>query len=96
MPIDIDEFEDAHPEDLHETPAKQDEDQVFEYLAFNPRKAYSRNDIQSATGIRTIDLVGILSRLEREGLIRHKGTYWAVDPDFERQPAEVRAEDRSG
>lgn len=89
MPIDINKFEAASDEDLRSDSGQSKYDQILEYLAFNPNKAYSREEIQSATGITGLDLISVLSRLEREGRVRHKGSYWAIAPEFEREPAEA-------
>lgn len=84
MPIDIDEFEAATPEELREL-ALDDTvyERVLQYLAFNPRRAYSRDEIQSSVGITDIDLFAILSWLESKGYVRHKGRYWAISPEYD-------------
>lgn len=81
MPINIDEFEAADKEDLKGDLEQSKDDKVLEYLAFNPGKAYSREEIQSATGITGLDLISVLSRLENQNLVRHKGSYWAIEEE---------------
>ena len=84
MPIDIEEFEAAADEDLQEgaPPLRQ---AVLDFLAYNPEMAYTRAELQSSLEVDAIHLLHQLSRLEREGLVRHKGRYWAIadgyDPD---------------
>lgn len=84
MPIDIDEFVDATPEELRELALDDtDYERVLQYLAFNPRRAYSRDEIQSSVGLTDIDLFAILSWLESEGFVRQKGRYWAISPEYD-------------
>ena len=77
MPIDMEEFETAD-DDFFRGGSEVEVNKVLEFLAFNPQKAYSRQEIQNALGMRTIELIFTLSRLEKEGLVRHKGEYWTV------------------
>ena len=84
MPIDIAEFEAATPGELREQALDEtDYERVLQYLAFNPRRAYSRAEIQSSVDISGIDLFAILSRLESEGYVRNKGRFWAIVPDYD-------------
>ena len=53
-------------------------DEVLEFLAYNPDQAYSRREIQSALDMNIMETLATLSRLEQEGLVRHKGQYWTV------------------
>lgn len=77
MPIDIDEFESAAPDELEEggRPVRV---AVLEFLGYNPDQAYSREEIQTAVNVDGIALLHALSTLEREGLVRQKGRYWAI------------------
>ena len=82
VPIDIDEFEAASEKEL------QGRDQslreaVIEYLAYNPSMAYSRKELQSSLEVDAINLLHQLSALEREGVVRHKGQFWAIAEDYE-------------
>lgn len=81
MPIDIDEFEAAPPEALQTATEASPTEHILEFLAFNPKKAYSREEIQTATGITGLDLIQALSNLENQGYVTHKGSYWIIDPD---------------
>lgn len=86
MPIDIDEFEAATPEELRgdDRPVR---DGVLEFLAYDPGMAYSREEIQSSLQIDAIHLLHELTQLEREGLVRHKGHYWAIADGYEGDPS---------
>ena len=81
MPIDIDEFEAASEEELQGREASLRE-AVVEFLAYNPSMAYSREELQSSLEVDAINLLHQLSVLEREGLVRHKGRYWAIAEDY--------------
>ena len=80
MPIDIEEFEAASPADLQDVEGTLRQ-RVVEYLAYNPGSAYSREEIQGALDVDAIHLLHELTTLEREGVVRHKGRYWAIDED---------------
>lgn len=82
MPIDIEEFESATPEELQEID-RPVRDGVVEFLAYNPGMAYSRDEIQSSLEVDAIHLLHVLTQLERDGLIRHKGRYWAIADGYE-------------
>lgn len=76
MPVD---FEKYQPTDL------PDEDtngrQILEFLAANPDTGYRAGELASELDIPRGSVGTTLSRLERRGLVRHKGAYWAIDPD---------------
>jgi len=82
VPIDMEEFEAASEEDLQGN-AVPLRDAVIEYLAYNPNMAYSRDELQSSLEVDAINLLHQLSLLEREGIVRHKGRYWAIAEDYE-------------
>jgi len=82
VPIDIDEFEDAAEADLQDRDSSLHE-AVIEFLAYNPNMAYSRREIQSSLEVDAINLLYQLSVLEREGIVRHKGRYWAIAEDYD-------------
>lgn len=86
MPIDIEEFESADPGELRgeEDTLRQ---QVLEYLAYNPESAYSREELQGALDVDAIQILHALTTLEREGLVRHKGRYWAIERGHGREDA---------
>ena len=80
MPIGIDEFE-AQPGEV----LGMDKDtlayRVLEFLAENSEKAFTPMEIHEETGIKKSSLGAVLSRLEDQGLVRHKGKYWAIVED---------------
>ena len=82
MPIDIEEFESASEEELQGSPAPL-RSAVLEFLSYNPGMAYSREELQSSLEVDAIHLLHQLSILEREGLVRHKGRYWAIGSDYD-------------
>ena len=82
MPIDIDEFEAASENELRER-EKPLREAVIEFLAYNPGMAYSREEIQSSLEVDAINLLHQLSSLEREGVVRHKGRFWAIAEDHD-------------
>ena len=83
MPIDIETFETADEEFFWESDDSVAQE-VFEFLAYNPNQAYTRQEIQSVLELRTFELLSALSSLELEGRIRHRGPYWAVAEGYER------------
>lgn len=90
MPIDIEEFE-AAEDDFFRGGSELQLESVLKFLAYNPNKAYARQEIQSSLDMSWIELVASLSRLEKRGLVRHKGQYWTIADDYE--PSEPLLED---
>jgi predicted Rossmann fold nucleotide-binding protein DprA/Smf involved in DNA uptake len=82
MPIDIDEFERAE-DDFFRGGSELQLESVLKFLAYNPHKAYSRQEIQSSLGLSWVELMASLSRLEKQGRVRHKGQFWTVSEDFD-------------
>lgn len=80
MPIDIREFKTADETDL-KVEGRPPEELVTEFLAFDPSKAYTRREIRSNLDLSTIELANVLARLKRDGLVRNKGSYWAISED---------------
>jgi len=80
MPIEIDEFETLPAEILG-----VDEDtqsfKVLKFLAKNSEKAFTPKEIHEETGIKKGSIGTVLSRLEDQELVRHKGKYWALVED---------------
>jgi len=87
VPIDIDEFQTASEEELREDGSPIQE-AVIEYLSYNPDLAYSRAELQSALDTEAIHLLHALSALERKGIVRQKGGYWAINEGHERVETE--------
>ena len=77
MPIDIETFESSSPERL-ERGEETNADRVMRFLAMHPDQAFTQSEIRDETGVKTGSISVVLSRLEDRGLVRHKGTYWAL------------------
>lgn len=54
---------------------------ILEFLAANPELGYRAGELAAELDIPRGSVGTTLSRLERRGLVRHKGEYWAIDPD---------------
>lgn len=76
MPVD---FESYHPTDLpdEETNGRR----ILEFLAAQPTKGYRAGELATELDIPRGSVGTTLSRLERRGFVRHKGRYWAINPD---------------
>ena len=76
MPVD---FENYQPTDL------PDEDtngrRILEFLAANPETGYRAGELAAELEIPRGSVGTTLSRLESRGLVRHKGQYWAINPE---------------
>ena len=77
MPIDIETFE-SSPEDRLQHTERTNADRVMRFLAANPDRAFTQSEIRDATDVKAGSISVVLSRLENRGLVRHKGTYWAL------------------
>ncbi|MFC7133571.1 MULTISPECIES: MarR family transcriptional regulator [Salinibaculum] len=85
MPIDIDRFEESEPRKLRaETPTNGEK--ILGFLASHADKAFTPKEIHERTDIARGSVGVVLSRLEDRGLVRHRGSYWAID-----DPEEVDA-----
>lgn len=80
MPIDIDTFESTTADQLEQT-EPTNADRVMQFLATHPNQAFTQSEIRDATGVKAGSISVVLSRLEERGLVRHKGTYWALGED---------------
>ncbi|KXB08307.1 hypothetical protein AKJ56_01550 [candidate division MSBL1 archaeon SCGC-AAA382N08] len=80
MPISVKEFEKT-PEKALEVGEKTNGQKVLNFLLKNPDKAFTRNEIMKATGIKKGSIGVTLSRLEEKDLVRHKGNYWTLAED---------------
>ncbi|WP_226004967.1 MarR family transcriptional regulator [Natrinema salinisoli] len=76
MPVD---FENYRPTDLPEE--ETNGRQILEFLASNPETGYRAGELAAELEIPRGSVGTTLSRLESRGLVRHKGEYWAIDPD---------------
>jgi len=77
MPIDIETFE-SSPEDRLQHSGETNADRVMRFLATHPEQAFTQSEIRDATDVKPGSISVVLSRLEDRGLVRHKGTYWAL------------------
>lgn len=77
MPIEIKRFRTA-PEDELEAGGEMNAETILAFLSGNADKAYTPSDIHEATGIPMGSVGVVLSRLEADGSIDHRGEYWAI------------------
>ena len=77
MPIDIDTFE-SSPEDRLQHSGETNADRIMHFLTANPDQAFTQSEIREETDVKAGSISVVLSRLEDRGLVRHKGTYWAL------------------
>jgi DNA-binding Lrp family transcriptional regulator len=80
MPIRIDEFE-SQPEGVLELDRDTVAFRILEFLAENSDQAYTPKEISEEAGVKRGSVGAVLSRLEDQGLVRHKGKYWAIAED---------------
>lgn len=80
MPISIDQFESETEDTLDITEGTQPY-RILTFLAERPDQAFTQTEIHEETGINRGSVGAVLSRLEDRGLVRHKGTYWAIGDD---------------
>lgn len=80
MAIDIEEFE-SGPESLLELDRETNGFKALSFLAENPEKAFTPGEISDETGIKRGSIGTVLGRLEENGLVRHRGKYWAIAED---------------
>ncbi len=80
MPIDIDRFE-QEPEATLRSGGQTNAETILSFLASAPDRAFTPKEIHEATGVARGSVGVVLSRLEDQGLLRHRGEYWAVSDD---------------
>jgi predicted transcriptional regulator len=80
MPITIDEFE-SQPEELLSLDQDTQAYRVLKFLAENSDKAFTPKEISQEVGIKKGSIGAVLSRLEDQQLVRHKGKHWAIIED---------------
>jgi Mn-dependent DtxR family transcriptional regulator len=81
MSIDIDRFEKGDPEELAEV---SNPERVIAFLFENDDRAWKATEIARRTEVNENSIHPVLSRLEKRGLVRHKGPYWAITDDTDR------------
>jgi len=79
--IDIDEFENADPDDFAE---RNDTERIVRFLDAHDDRAWKAATIAERLDLKTDAVSAILSRLKDRGLVRHKRPYWAITDDTER------------
>jgi DNA-binding IclR family transcriptional regulator len=77
MPIDIDRFEEGPSETLR-SGGRTNAEAILSFLATHPEQAYTPKEIHEATDIARGSVGVVLSRLEDQELVRHRGEYWAI------------------
>ena len=80
MPIDIDTFESTSEDRLQDS-SPTNAERVVRFLASHPNQAFTQSEICEGTDVKKGSISVVLSRLEDRGLVRHKGTYWALGED---------------
>ena len=79
--IDIDEFENAEPDEFDE---RNDTEQIVSFLDEHDDRAWKAATIAERLELETDAASAILSRLKSRGIVRHKRPYWAITDDEER------------
>ena len=79
--IDIEEFEEADPEEFED---RNDTERIVRFLEKNDDRAWKAATVAERLGLATDAVSAILSRLKERGLVRHKRPYWAITNDEER------------
>lgn len=77
MPIDIDQFRSASDAELRER-SPTNAERILAFLAKNQDKAFTPSEIRERTGIARGSVGVVLSRLEADELVDHRGEYWAI------------------
>ncbi|RBI58649.1 MarR family transcriptional regulator [halophilic archaeon] len=76
MPVDFDSYQ---PSNL----PKEDTNgrRILEFLADNADLGYRAGELAEELALPRGSVGTTLTRLENRGLVRHKGDYWAINPD---------------
>lgn len=80
VPIDIDRFEESETGELHPNEPTNAEE-ILGFLASHAEKAFTPKEIHERTDVARGSVGVVLSRLEERGLVRHRGSYWAIADD---------------
>ena len=81
MSIDIDRFEESSEEELERT---SNPERVLLFLYENRDRAWKAKEIAKRSDVDENSIHPVLNRLEDRGLVRHKGSYWAITDDHDR------------
>lgn len=85
MPIDIERFEES-PEESLQGSGPTNGEVILSFLASNDDQAFTPKEIHERTQIPRGSVGVVLSRLEERDLVRHRGAYWAINPDADVEP----------
>lgn len=88
MPIDIEEFE-----EVDDDREKSTSELIVEFLLEHDDEAFERSEIADAIDTPPNTTGTNLSRLKDRGLVRHRGTYWAITDDLHLLAHEMRHSD---
>jgi predicted Rossmann fold nucleotide-binding protein DprA/Smf involved in DNA uptake len=78
MPISIEQFNRADSEDLKTDNPYREEDRLVEFLTNHPEQAFTLRELSSQTNMPLLELAARLNYLANEGIVRHRGRYWAI------------------
>lgn len=81
MSIDIEKFEHGDTDALDEP---TNAERVVSFLARHDDRAWKQSEIAARTGVKHNSIGTVLRRLHDQGLVRHKGEYWAITDDDDR------------
>lgn len=76
MPISMDDFEETDRDALDIRGGNKRK--ILAYLLENDDNAFTAAEIADATDVSENSVSPVLSRLRAEGLVRHRGRYWAI------------------
>lgn len=80
MPIDIETFAEASPDELTEA---TNAERVVRFLLENDDQAYTPAEIAEGADVKKSSISTVLRRLEERDLVQHKGDYWAIGDEDE-------------
>lgn len=82
VPIGIDRFEEDDEAELR-ADGHTNAERILAFLSANSEQAFTPKELHEATDVARGSVGVVLSRLESRELVRHRGEYWAIDPDAE-------------
>jgi predicted transcriptional regulator of viral defense system len=80
VPIGIDRFEEDDEAPLR-AGGHTNAERILAFLSGNSEQAFTPKEIHEGTDVARGSVGVVLSRLESRGLVRHRGEYWAIEPD---------------
>lgn len=85
MPVDFERYQPTELPDENTNGRR-----ILEFLAAHPEKGYRAGELAAELDIPRGSVGTTLSRLERQEVVRHKGTYWAINAEvYDAQAASV-------